>query len=642
LTPAADRPARTSLGEEAALRALVEGTARETGEDFFLALVRRLAETLETEGAWVTEFDRDAGKLRSLAMWMGGRRVPHYEYDIAGTPCEPVIGQACLAHFPENVIELFPGDPDLAEFNAVSYLGAPLLSHAGEVLGNLAVFDTRPMPEEPRHQALFKILADRAAAELARVRAEESLREREEKLSRLFDGAMDAVLELDENLFVTQVNRAGEAVFGAAHDVLGRPFAECLSEESLDAVCALIEDLADRPAGSRAIWLREGLRGRRAGGETFPAEASFACHEGSDRRFYTVILRDVIERVAAERTIRALTAETEFLREETGSGHGPVRILGESTAIRDVLRDVEQVAATDASVLLLGETGTGKGLVARAVHEQSRRRDGPLVRVNCAAIPAELIESEFFGHEKGAFTGATAKREGRFERADGGTLFLDEVGEIPVGLQAKLLRVLQEGEFERLGGVEIHTVDVRVIAATNLDLEKAVDEGRFRADLYFRLNVFPIVLPPLRRRRGDIPILARAFASRLAAKMGREGVDLSQEAVRRLSGYDWPGNVRELENVIERALITSPADRVVFDRALPTVTSPPTRILDEDSEDAPVFDREAMKVLETRNIERALSRCDGQIAGEGGAARLLGMSPSTLSSRMKSLGIPRP
>jgi PAS domain S-box-containing protein len=641
LTPAADRPARTHLDEDAALRTLVEGTARETGENFFLALVRRLSETLETEGAWVTEYDREAQRLRSLAMWMGGRPVSHYEYDIAGTPCEAVIGEACLAHFPEKVIELFPNDPDLADFNAVSYLGAPLLSPDGEVLGNLAVFDTRPMPEEPRHQALFRILADRAAAELARVGTEERLREREERLSRLFEGAMDAVMELDEDLLITQVNRAGERIFGEDRALLGRSFAECLAEESLDSVCRLLEDLADRPAGDRSLWLREGLSGRRAGGEVFPAEASFACHEGKGRRFYTVVLRDVNDRVAAEQKIRALTAEAEYLREEAGSESGP-RIQGASRAIREVLRDVEQVAATDATVLLLGETGTGKGLMARAVHEFSRRKGCPLVRVNCAAIPADLIESEFFGHEKGAFTGATARREGRFELADGGTLFLDEVGEIPIGLQAKLLRVLQEGEFERLGSTEIRKVDVRVIAATNLDLEAAVEEGRFRADLYFRLNVFPIVLPPLRERAGDVAILARAFASRLARKMGRKQVSFTDEELRRLSEYEWPGNVRELENVIERALITSPPNRIVLDRALPRATASPTQVLEESGEDAPILDREGMRALEKRNIVRALDRCGWQVAGEGGAALLLGMSPSTLSSRMKSLDIRRP
>ena len=229
----------------------------------------------------------------------------------------------------------------------------------------------------------------------------------------------------------------------------------------------------------------------------------------------------------------------------------------------------KEVAATDATVLILGETGTGKEVIARSIHRTSRRHNKPLIKVNCAAIPATLIESELFGHEAGAFTGATKKRDGRFAMAHGGTIFLDEVGELPLDLQSKLLRVLQEGEFEPVGSSQTRKVDVRVLAATNRDLQRAIGEGKFREDLYYRLNVFPIELPPLRERRGDIGALAAAFAEKFAKSMGRSIEPLSADCIRRLEAYRWPGNVRELQNIIERAVITARDGKLNLDRALP-------------------------------------------------------------------------
>jgi transcriptional regulator with GAF, ATPase, and Fis domain len=302
--------------------------------------------------------------------------------------------------------------------------------------------------------------------------------------------------------------------------------------------------------------------------------------------------------------------------------------------LRKMLEEVETVATTDVNVLVTGESGTGKELVARALHRLSERR-GTLVRVNCASIPRELFESEFFGHAKGSFTGAIKDRAGRFRLADGGSLFLDEIGEIPLDMQSKLLRVLQEGEYERVGEEKTNKVDVRVIAATNRNLKKEVEEGRFREDLYYRLNVFPIEVAPLRERAEDILLLADHFIRRAAPKFKRPARPLSDENKRALQRYGWPGNIRELQNVIERALILSRSGPLRFD--LPSDGAPPAAATIADV----VSDLE-MKRRERENIERALTVCDWRVYGSDGAAALLAINPSTLASRMRKLGISKP
>jgi transcriptional regulator with GAF, ATPase, and Fis domain len=314
-----------------------------------------------------------------------------------------------------------------------------------------------------------------------------------------------------------------------------------------------------------------------------------------------------------------------------------------------MLQDVQRVAATDATVLVTGETGTGKELVARAIHAASDRAGKPLVRVNCAAVPATLIESEFFGHEKGAFTGATARREGRFALADGGTIFLDEVAELPTELQAKLLRILQEGEFEPVGSERTRTVDVRVIAATNCDLEEAVRSGAFREDLFYRLNVFPIVVPPLRERGDDIGLLARTFLDSFARREGRRIQPLDGVDLHTLRAYPWPGNVRELQNVMERAVITSRDGRVDLARVLPDAAAAGPAVPGEtpappgpSAGPDPILTDDELRELERRNLVRALEACGWQVSGDAGAARLLGLPPSTLASRLRAAGIERP
>lgn len=342
-------------------------------------------------------------------------------------------------------------------------------------------------------------------------------------------------------------------------------------------------------------------------------------------------LRDAIDHVA--RLKDELEAECIVLRQEVSLRTDHREIIGQSEPMRQALFRAEQVAATDVTVLLQGETGTGKELFARAVHRSSRRCDRPLVTVNCAALPPTLIESELFGHERGAFTGADARRVGRFEVADGGTLFLDEIGELTQDLQVKLLRVLQEGEFQRLGSSRTMKADVRIIAATNRDLEAAVREGEWREDLWYRLNVFPIRAPALRERKEDIPDLVHAFVARFVGKTGCLVETVPKKVLEELGAYNWPGNVRELENVIERAVITSPGTRLMLADRLRAVDD-----LHTDSGDA---DR-ALEDVERSHLRSVLENRRWRIEGPTGAARALGLNPSTLRGRLRKLGIRRP
>jgi formate hydrogenlyase transcriptional activator len=338
-----------------------------------------------------------------------------------------------------------------------------------------------------------------------------------------------------------------------------------------------------------------------------------------------------VENALAVRRIEELSdrlaQEKRYLEDEIRTEHGFADIVGTSPGLRAVLRQVEVVAPADTTVLVLGETGTGKELVARAVHRLSKRAGRTFVKLNCAAIPTGLLESELFGHERGAFTGAVARKVGRFELADGGTLFLDEVGDIPPDLQAKLLRVLQEREFERLGGTKTLKVDVRLVAATNRDLTKMVADGRFRADLFYRLNVFPIRLPPLRERAGDIPLLVRYFVAEYARRLNRPITAIPDAALAAMTAYPWPGNVRELENFIERCVLLSTGSRLWVPTGELTAAAPvdgPPRTLVE---------------AEREHILAALAAANGKVGGPNGAAARLGMKRTTLQSRMKKLGI---
>lgn len=346
--------------------------------------------------------------------------------------------------------------------------------------------------------------------------------------------------------------------------------------------------------------------------------------------------REEIEHLQAQ-----LALENQYLRDEVRAAQQHGDIIGSSGALLKTLQQVELVAPTDSSVLVLGESGVGKELIARAIHDQSSREEGPLISVNCASIPAELFESEFFGHLQGSFTGAVRDRVGRFELADGGTLFLDEVGEIPIDLQGKLLRVLQEGSFERVGDEHTRTTDVRVVAATNRNLEEEVEAGRFRQDLFYRLSVFPIEVAPLRERKEDIAPLAAHFLEHHARKLGLPPPRLTEQHVKVLKGYDWPGNIRELQNVVERAVIRARVAPLCFKLPLAAAPSAPRRT-QVAADPAALLTDAQMKQRERDNLVAVLEHLDWKISGSDGAAEFLGLHPATLTSRLKALGIRRP
>jgi PAS domain S-box-containing protein len=632
----------SSKVESETLRWLVQGIATETGASFFRSLVRSLAEALGTHAAWVTEYLPEENKLRALALWLDRAFVDHYEYHVPGTPCEPVVQDKTLIHFPERIIELFPTDSKmLSDVGAVSFMGMPLLDLDGRVLGHLAVLDNKPMPRDARTIALFEIFAARAAAEHRRLKAELELKEREEQLTMLIDSAMDAIVVLDDSLKIFRTNKAAERVFGCTcEDMEHESINDFLASESASRVKSFVEEIQTRPSGEQQLWVPQDFVARRWDHTVFPAEATLSRFECRDETYYALILRNVDERVEAERKIQELIQETEYLREAVRELPGRGELIGRSDAMSVVFDSIKQVAPTDSTVLITGETGTGKELVARSIHRASRRADQPLITVNCAAIPASLIESEFFGHEKGAFTGATTRREGRFALADGGTIFLDEIGELPLELQAKLLRVLQEGEFEPVGSSRTRKVNVRVIAASHRDLKHMSADGTFREDLYFRLNVFPISIPPLRQRARDVETLANAFARQFGKRMGKLIEPFTQEQLKQLRNYDWPGNVRELQNVIERAVILTNRGPIELERALCGMVNPtPAEMPRSDEPNTRIRTAKEMTAQEADNIRRALAACDWKVSGEQGAARLLGIPASTLSSRIKALKI---
>jgi PAS domain S-box-containing protein len=640
------KESRAPLDHEALLE-IVNGTAVETGEAFFDELVRHLARAIGKKCTWVTEYLKRENRLRALSFWVGDGFFGDFEYDVANTPCEPVIENRQFAHVPDRVLELYAHDDSLEELGAVSYMGVPLFDTDGEILGHLAVLDDKPMPEDPQVVAIFNIFAGRAAAELRRLRRDRDLREREQKLSRLIDSAMDAIIELDGDYRVTAMNSAAERMFGCvAAEVRGASFDDFLSRESRGKLAYLAGDLQRQPDGRQSLWIPDGLEATRSDGASFPAEATLSRFELAGRPFYTLILRNIDDRLEAEARIRNLTSAMDVLRAELDALQGFDEIIGRSDALRRVLADVDRVAASDTTVLITGETGTGKELIARAIHQHSPRSGKPLIAVNCAAIAANLQESELFGHERGAFTGATQRREGRFKLADGGTIFLDEVGEMPLDLQAKLLRVLQEGEFEPVGGSRTMQVDVRVITATNRDLEQMAQEGTFRTDLLYRLNVFPLHIPPLRERGDDVVLLAESFGRKFARRLGRTPVPLTADCKARLRRYAWPGNIRELHNVIERAILTSvDGRRLNLARALPEsapsseATTGPVGVSEAASNEDRILSVTELRDLERANIMRALDAASWKISGADGAAVRLGMNPNTLNSRMKALKI---
>ena len=636
--------------DDAALREIVEGAESETGDRFFYSLVKHLASALRCEYAFVSELLLDRLRFRTRAVWGRGSFMDNFEVPLDGTPCEAVLAGKS-SHHAERICQLFPTDAALKQWGVESYCGVPLLDSAGTVVGHLAILSEQPMLDGPRGLATLRIFAARARAELERLRTEDALRranealvQSEERFRDLFDEAPIAYVHEGLDSRFIEANQTAMRILGLKPEEIAGMTGKSLVPNTPEAQRRLSEWLASIERGTATRGTVLELRRKDDGKPVWIQCWSRPAPDGSYTRTMFI---DVTDRVLMEREKARLEAQNTYLIEEIKETHNFEEIIGQSRALAEVIEKVKLVASTDSSVLILGETGTGKELVARAVHSNSERRNRPLVKVNCAALPVGLIESELFGHEKGAFTGAIDRRIGRFELAHGGTIFLDEIGDMPPDLQAKLLRVLQEQEFERVGGSNLIKVDVRVIAATNRDLFRSVSEGTFRQDLYYRLNVFPIQLPPLRERREDIAPLVHYFVRRFSLKIGRKITRIQRETMERLVSYSWPGNVRELENVIERAVILSRGIELeVAPDVLPDIAVvasaqavAPRPAAEEKSTGAP--SPQTIDQVERSHILAVLIQTNWRIEGSDGAAAMLNLNPSTLRSRMKKLGVQR-
>ncbi|KMT64306.1 sigma 54-interacting transcriptional regulator [Catenovulum maritimum] len=469
----------------------------------------------------------------------------------------------------------------------------------------------------------------------------------------LLSAVGDGIYGVDAQGKTTFVNDAAEAILGwkrseltgkKIHDVIHHSHQDGRHYHSQDCpIYAAFHDGTVHFVDNEVFWSKQGKA----------ISVEYTSTPVTDNGMLigaVVIFRDVTERKKTQAKLLTALAEVDalksrlelenaYLLEEINADFNHHQIIGQSAVVQRMINQIELVGETDANVLIIGESGTGKELIARALHETSRRKARPLIRVNCAAIPAELFESEFFGHVKGAFSGAISDRLGRFELADGATIFLDEVGEIPLQLQSKLLRVLQEQQFERVGESKTRKVDVRVIAATNQDLIKLVEQNKFREDLYFRLNVFPINSPPLRERRDDIPLLVKHFIAKVATRFNQPQPQISIAQMQHLQNYNWPGNIRELENIIERQVILAKGGKLSFD-FLASETSL-NKVKLKPKNDGELISAQQQKLMEKANIENALKQSLGKIYGENGAAELLGLKPTTLASKIKKYGINR-
>ena len=625
-------------------------------EDIANAAVEHVRELVPCRRASVVVFDMAAGSGRIVGVHAPGdtqiemgAEIPlsvfgsldqlrqgkaHMVSDV-----DQIAGEETVSRLQREGIRSFVNIPLVAESiligtlnlgaETISAFSAEHVEIAQEVANSLAV--------AIRHAQLHRQI-QRHAAELEQRVAERTqelsaanvqLKESEDRLASILRSAMDAIVVIDRKRRVVIFNSAAEQMFGcAASEVISQPIDDFLSEDLMQVLKNYMA-AADSDCGQ--LWIPEGLKAIRKEGQRFPIEATASRTVVAGATLFTMILRDINERKQAEERLEQLQRQNVYLQEELTSELNFEELVGTSAVIQKVFRSVEMVAETDSTVLLMGETGTGKELIARALHNRSRRRQNMMVKVNCAALPASLVESELFGHEKGAFTGAVSQKKGRFEVAHQGTIFLDEVGELPLETQTKLLRVLQEQEFERLGGAQTLKVDVRVIAATNRVLADEVRRGTFRADLFYRLNVFPIEVPPLRERKEDISLLVNEFVRKSSQRMGRRIHTISSSALDRLQNYDWPGNVRELANIVERAVILCDGN---------TLEETHVKLVDEFSDRVDRFP--TLDQAEKSHIVRALQRTGWVLGGPQGAAALLGMNRSTLWSRMKKLGIEPP
>jgi formate hydrogenlyase transcriptional activator len=535
-------------------------------------------------------------------------------------------------------------DPQWIKREQVKTFAAQPLVFRGEVLGVLAIFDKGVLGAEDFQW--LRVFADHAAVSIANARAFEeiaSLKERleeenvqlREEFRDLFEEApIPYVFEGLDSRFI-RANRAALNTLGIKPEAVAETYGSSFVPDNPEAQRRVSEALASIGKGSEAKGVVLELRRADNGNPIWVQWWSKPAPDGKHTRTMMV---DITDRVLMEQEQARLQAQNEYLLEEIRSAQNFGDIVGESPGLRKVMQQIQLVAPTDAAVLVTGESGTGKELVARAIHENSPRKGRPLIKVNCGAVPENLFESEFFGHMRGSFTGAVRDKPGRFELADGGTLFLDEIGDIPLAMQAKLLRVLQEQEIERVGDTRTRKINVRIIAATNRDLKKEVEAGRFRQDLFYRLVVFPLDIPPLRERREDIAKLAAHFVRVTAKKMNRPTPRFTKAQAEQLTAHNWPGNIRELQNTVERAVILAQNGPLHFE--LPQTDSPhstPAKLPPDET--TSILTREDWKRKERESIAAALKKSDGKVFGPGGAAELLNMKPTTLASRIKALGV---
>ncbi|MDQ8202211.1 sigma 54-interacting transcriptional regulator [Pelagicoccus sp. SDUM812003] len=579
-------------------------------------------------GLCATAFDHQGGyfipdtlndKLaRHHSLVTGDQRIRFYAAAPLPTPDGYSLGTLCLLDREPRTF----GENDMKQLTSFSKL----------VISELEFrINSRKIQElEERQKRLVNRLQE------ARDAAEES----EERFRDLFDEAPIAYVHEDLESRFIRANRAAQRILGLSPDEAVGTIGKTLVANTTENQARLQSAFESIGKGTDTSGVVLEMR-RKDNGEQIWIE--WWSKPDPSGEFTRTMFIDVTERLRMQKANERLEAENQYLQEEIRREHNFGEVVGRSQSLCDALQQVERVAPTDSTVLLEGETGTGKELVARAIHQHSSRANHALVKVNCGAISAGLVESELFGHVKGAFTGAVNNRDGRFKVADKGTLFLDEVGELPLDTQVKLLRVLQEQEFEPIGSSATIKVDVRVIAATNRDLAEEVRKGKFRQDLYYRLNVFPIRIPSLREREGDIPLLTRFFLEKLAKRLNQPIKRVSREAMRQLESYDWPGNIRELQNVLERAVILTLGSELQIDPSpLDIPETSPQKPAISAVESEPLREKpETLKEMERKHIEATLVQTGWRIEGEKGAAKALGINPSTLRSRIAKLGIKR-
>lgn len=657
------------------LRIISEGTAPVIGGDFFKSLAYHVIVSTGIRYAIVTECANVAKtRVRTLVYIEREQFLDNFEYDLAGTPCE-IVMKGDNYYCTTDLDTFFPKDEGVK-----SYFGVPIFLSNGEVIGHIAIFDTKPMTISVEKLNILKIFASRAGAEIERKRKDELLESSMIRYQGLFEDSPIGLCEEDFSevrKYIDQIKQQysdtlasilqnhPEEIRNAYRKIIRlsanksqvRLFDFDTEEQYFNHLAnrfmpSAFKDLIITFDRNELVFERE-IEIESANGQRKVLKVKRVLLPGSEISWSKSLIScvDISEQKKAEQELQTalgevkilkekLEAENIYLQQEIKQDHNFEDIVSKSEKFKQVLEKIEQVADTDATVLILGESGTGKELIARGIHSISNRRNRPLVKVNCAALPANLIESELFGHEKGAFTGALAQKIGRFELANGGTLFLDEIGEMPIELQSKLLRVLQEGEFERVGSSKTIRVDVRIIAATNRELENSVNNKEFRADLYYRLNVFPIHSPALRDRKEDIPVLVNHFCKKYGVKFGKKITAVPKPVLDRLMTYDWPGNVRELENIIERGLIITKTNTLEIGDWLPNTPSKESTLkpaITEGKAQAAI----SLEEVERQHILDVLIKTNWKIRGEHGAAKALDLNPTTLEARMKKLGIVR-